>query len=123
MSKEKMIETIKQIIEFTEDICIYETENKTMKEVLNLIDKLQKENKELKDKNKKLKRENEALEILHEVYKEVIDNGDFISKDIIRNKIKEHGKQHYKEKDLDKRFNIEAQIEVLEELIEGDKNE
>lgn len=36
---EEMIKTIKQIIEFTEDVCLYETENKTMKEVLNYIEK------------------------------------------------------------------------------------
>ena len=39
MKKEEMIKKIKQIIEFTEDVCIYETENKTMKEVLKYINK------------------------------------------------------------------------------------
>lgn len=38
----------------------------------------------LKEENKKLKRENEALDIIHETYKEVIDNGDFFSKDEIK---------------------------------------
>ena len=38
----------------------------------------------LKEENKKLKRENEALEIIHETYKEVVDNGNYISKDKIK---------------------------------------
>ena len=41
----------------------------------------------------------------------------YISKDIIRDKIKELAKQHDIEKDMYKRFDIEAQIEVLEEIL------
>lgn len=43
--------------------------------ILNLIEKQQKEI--------------EALKIIHETYKEVVDKGDFISKDKIKEKIKE----------------------------------
>lgn len=51
---------------------------------------------------KKLKRENEALEIIHETYKEVVDNGNFISKDKIKAKIKEleDKKEQYEEQPL-----------------------
>lgn len=50
----------------------YITEAICRNEDLNRADKLQKENKELKELNNKLKRENEALEIIHETYKEVL---------------------------------------------------
>ena len=48
MSEEEKeaIEHIKYLIEFTEDVCLYSTDNKSYKIVLNLIDKLQKETKE-----------------------------------------------------------------------------
>ena len=64
----KWFNTERKLVEITN------SDNNYFSIILNLIDKLQKENKELKEKNKKLKRENEALEIIHETYKEVVDN-------------------------------------------------
>ena len=71
--------------------------------------KLQKENEELEKQRDKLFIKD--FEFLKENY---------ISKDKIKAKIKELEEQHDIEKDMYKRLDIEAQIEVLKELLGGD---
>lgn len=84
------------------DIRFEERINKKIDIVLNLTDRLQRQNREYEY-------------TITGMVQTRDDN--FIPKYKIKDKIKELAKQHDIEKDMYKRFDIEAQIEVLEELL------
>ena len=82
-----------------------------MRTLLNLIEKQQKEI--------------EALKLIHETYKEVINKGEFITKDKIKNKIKEIN-ETYEELEEDELGRKEYYypgytIDILEELLKEEK--
>ena len=86
ITKDKYQEILKENRELKEQRKELNLENQALYESIKLEDSeyLAKKYQRLKEENKKLKRENEALEIIHETYKEVVDNGNYISKDEIK---------------------------------------
>lgn len=81
--------------------------------VLNIIAKLQKENKELKQENKRIKYFSSNLFI-----------DDYIPKQVVKDKIKEieEDKESYYYYWFLEERDIEKTINILQELLEGDKN-
>ena len=107
MSEEekKAIEYLKNRLEILHNNTQWATEN-NIKVVLNLIEKQQKEIEELKEKNASLQKEIKLM-------KSININDNYISKDKVKNKIKEL-ENLYK----DKYFHIDYVKEILEKLLE-----
>lgn len=94
-------------------------DSKSVKIVLNLIDKLQKENEELK----KSKITYEKVRDIQEKNRNIVDNK-YIPKQIVKDKIEEYKnmlKTCNKAKDIDRIKAINERILELEELLEGRK--
>ena len=101
MSEEEIaIETLKEVASDDFDTLGDDISPKMAQNILNVIEKQQKETEEKTtillagaEKVKQLEKEIEALEIIHNTYKEMIEENNYISKDKIREIIAEYKKQ------------------------------
>ena len=98
--EEKAIETLKEVASDDFDTLGDDISPKMAQNILNVIEKQQKETEEKTtillagaEKVKQLEKEIEALEIIHNTYKEMIEENNYISKDKIREIIAEYKKQ------------------------------
>ena len=98
MSDEEQIalETLKEVASDDFDTLGDDISPKMAQNILNVIDKQQKEIEEKRiiifagaEKVKQLEKEIEALEIIHNTYKEMIEENNYISKDKIREILKD----------------------------------
>lgn len=130
--EKKAIEELKEFIQGPCEICrycsgAYRLNRKNIIQSLNLIEKLQKENEELKtDRDKFKKALGKRITYCNELEKDLFENCSnyVISKQKIKDKIEEYKnmlKTCNKAKDIDRIKAINERILELQELIEGRK--
>ena len=115
------IDVLKEIAKTGFNDYYYEKQCKAVEIGLNYIDKLQKENDNLNKKNKRYEKYLENKDIEHEKVLEYIETEkerDYISKDIIRNKIKELEEELVQNYGTLGESLTTSEIKVLKELLE-----